>query len=338
MVNFIKKIKNLLCNKNSKSTLKNHPLPSHPSRESFQIPYLYVVLPYFNYCKYKSRTKLFLDFIKRIYHQHTIRIIVVEGTPKGTPFDLPAFNDNIFLHIKVELPDRVWVKENLINLAIKNLPKEWYYVAWIDADLTFLNEQWVEETIKQLKQVDVVQMFETAANLGPHGETLKLDKGFVYQYLKSGKEYTKTYKYGFWHPGYAWACNRLAYEKMGKLVDFGILGSGDHHMALAWIGKVESSHPGNINLDYMMSLKVFQDRCKNIKLGYVNGTILHHYHGSIADRRYQERWQILTKNEYSPFKDIAYKDNGLLYLTEKGKRLQEPIDDYFKGRKEDSTS
>lgn len=339
MVNFIKKLKRFFCD-DPKKSIKNYSvrsqLPSHPSRESFQIPYLYVVLPYFNYCKYKSRTKLFLDFIKRIYHYRMIRIIIVEATPKGVPFDLPTFSDNIYLHIKVELTDRVWVKENLINLAINNLPKEWYYVAWIDADLTFLNEHWVDETIKELKTNDIVQLFDTAANLGPRAETLKIDKGFVYQYLKSGKEYTKTYKYGFWHPGYAWACNRLAYEKMGKLVDFGILGSGDHHMALAWIGKVECSHPGNIHLDYMMALKEFQDRCKDLKLSYVTGTILHHYHGSIADRRYQERWQILTKNEYSPYKDISYKENGLLYLTETGKRLQEPIDDYFKGRREDT--
>lgn len=338
MVNFIKKLKRFFCD-DPKTPVKNHPvrthLPSHPSRESFQTSYLYVILPYFNYCKYKSRTKLFLEFIRRIQHNHSIRIIVVEGTPKGTAFDLPIFNDDIFLHIKVELADRVWIKENLINLAIKNLPKEWYYVAWIDADLTFLNEHWVDETIKQLKTVDIVQLFEIAMNLGPNGETLKIDKGFVYQYLKSGKEYTKTYKYGFWHPGYAWACNRLAYEKMGKLIDFGILGSGDHHMALAWIGKVECSHPGNIHLDYMLALKSYQDRCKELKLGYVPGSILHHYHGSIADRRYQERWQILTKNNYSPFKDIAYKENGLMYLTESGKRLQEPIDDYFKGRRED---
>jgi len=338
MVSFIKKLKHFFC-EDPKKSIKNHPvrsqLPSHPSRESFQTSYLYVILPYFNYCKYKSRTKLFLDFIKRIQSNRSIRIIVVEGTPKGMPFDLPLFSDNIFLHIKVELVDRVWIKENLINLAIKNLPKEWYYVAWIDADLTFLNEHWVEETIKQLKQVDIVQLFDSAMNLGPNGETLKIDKGFVYQYLKSGHEYIKTYKYGFWHPGYAWACNRLAYEKMGKLIDFGILGSGDHHMALAWIGKVECSHPGNIHLDYMMALKEFQDRCKNMKLGYVPGSILHHYHGSIADRRYQERWQILTKHHYSPLKDIAYKENGLLYLTESGKRFQESIDDYFKGRRED---
>uniref|UniRef100_A0A6C0CTW6 Glycosyltransferase n=1 Tax=viral metagenome TaxID=1070528 RepID=A0A6C0CTW6_9ZZZZ len=338
MVGFIKKLKRFFCD-DPKASNKNHPvrsyISSHPSRESFQTSYLYVVLPYFNYCKYKSRTKLFLEFIKRIQSNRTIRIIIVEGTPKGMPFDLPTFSDKIFLHIKVELSDRIWIKENLINLAIKNLPKEWYYVAWIDADLTFLNEHWIDETIKQLKQDDIVQLFDSAMNLGPNGETLKIDKGFVYQYLKSGHEYIKTYKYGFWHPGYAWACNRFAYEKMGKLIDFGILGSGDHHMALAWIGKVECSHPGNIHLDYMIALKDFQDRCKNIKLGYIPGTILHHYHGSIADRRYQERWQILTKNQYSPIKDIAYKENGLLYLTEKGKRFQEPIDDYFRGRRED---
>ena len=254
-------------------------------RSSFQIAPLYVILPYFNYCKYESRTKLFLDFIKRVGRRPLLKLVVIEATPKGQPFDLPDFSsDLVCLHLKVELTDRIWIKENLINLAIRNLPEPWTYVAWVDADLTFTNESWVQDTIQALKKVDVVQMFDSAVNLGPNGETLKTERGFVYQYLNSPIPYHAKNKYGVWHPGYAWACHRRAYEKMGGLFDVGILGSGDRHMALAWIGKGELSYPNNIHLDYMVSLKTFQDKCQGIQLGYVPGTILHHFHGSLKDR------------------------------------------------------
>jgi hypothetical protein len=39
----------------------------------------------------------------------------------------------------------------------------------------------------------------------------------------------------FWHPGFAWACTRKAYDKMEGLYDLSILGSGDHNMALSLI-------------------------------------------------------------------------------------------------------
>jgi len=315
---------------------RSNSLSSPPSPKKPHSRILYIILPYFNYCSYESRTKLFLDFIKRIHHKPMIRIVVVEGTPKGKEFDLPAFDsESVFLHIKVELNERVWIKENLINLAVRNLPSDWNYMAWVDADITFLNNKWVQDTMHTLDSSDVVQMFHSAINLGPDEETLKVDKGFMYQHLKSGYMYHKNAKYGFWHPGYAWACNRHAYTKMGGLIDFSILGSGDRHMALALIGKVEYSHPGNIHLDYMIKLKEFQDRCKGLKINYIQGSILHHFHGSIADRRYQERWTILTKNEYSPIKDIHYDKEGILHLTPSGARLQPPIDAYFRGRNED---
>jgi len=333
MVSILKQWIQSICG--TKVNKKDYYHPTIQSRNSFEIAPLYIILPYFNYCQYKSRTRLFLEFVKRIYNNSLVKIVIVEGTPKGVPFDLPDFTDRIFLHIKVELQYRVWIKENLINLAIKNLPIDWNYVAWIDADLTFINPSWAEDTIQLLKTHDVVQMFHTASQLGPEGEVLKTDKGFIYQYLKSGHKYIKTYKYGFWHPGFAWACNRKGYNTMNGLIDFGILGSGDHHMALALINNVHNSYPGGIHLNYQKKLYEFQTRCKDLKINYVPGSIIHHFHGSIADRRYQERWNILVKNQYDPDTDIYYNENGILQLTEKGKRLQEPIDNYFQGRNED---
>lgn len=288
---------------------------------------MYVILPYFNFCGFQKRRKLFLEFFERI-SKYPVRIVVV--STGGLPHCLPVYK-----HIEVQYKDQIWVKENLVNIGIRRLPSNWRYVAWIDADITFLNENWVEDTVEELQVSDVVQMFQTAVNLGPNDEAMKIDKSFGYMHVKSGHEYSKTDKYGFWHPGYAWACTKKAYQKMGGLLDWAILGSGDRHMALALIGKVEWSAPGNISVNYLQMLFKYQKACKGLTLSYVPGTILHHWHGSLENRRYKERWDILTSNKYDPVLDLDYTKQGLIYLNSKGERLKDDIVQYFKERKED---
>ena len=287
---------------------------------------IYVILPYFNFCGFKRREKLFLEFVERMKEYPVSMVVVSAG---GLPACLPVYK-----HIEVEYKDQIWVKENLINMAIRRLPKNWKYVAWIDADISFVNENWVEDTIRELQNNDVVQLFRSAIHLGPEQEVLKTDKSFGFMY-KSGSVYSKTDKYGFWHPGFAWACTKKAYQKMGGLLDWAILGSGDRHMALALIGRVEYSAPGNIEDTYKQLLRKFEKSCRHLKLSYVSGTILHHWHGSLENRRYRERWDILTSNNYDPVTDVDYTKQGAITLTQRGRRLKKDIEYYFQERRED---
>ena len=295
---------------------------------------LYVILPYFNFCGFKRRRDLFVQFVNEIAKTQgpLVRMVISEavGTarlPRGLP---------VWKHMTFETPSKIWIKENLINLAADRLPRYWKYMAWIDADLTFLNQNWVRDTIHELETADVVQLWRSAVNLGPDGETLKVDKSFAYMFIDSGTEWTQTDRYGFWHPGYAWACTRKAYDIMDGLVDWAILGSGDRHMAMALAGLAQKSCPGNIHPNYMFLLRNFEKKLKNFKTSYVDGTILHYWHGSFANRRYRERWEILTKNNFDPFEDIGMDSDGIISLTEVGKRFDTFLDDYFTGRKEDS--
>lgn len=292
---------------------------------------LYVVLPYFNHCGFKRRRDLFIQFVERYAKTPGLRLVVSEALG---PAPLPRLP--VFKHITFQSDSRVWIKENLINLAVKSFPSDWKYVAWIDADLEFLNPDWVRDTIHELESADVVQMWRTAVNLGPHGESLKIDKSFAYMFVGSGTTWTASDKYGFWHPGYAWACTRAAFTKMGGLPDWAILGSGDRHMAMSLAGLGQHSCPGTIHENYMMMLKLYERGLKNFKVSWVDGTIVHFWHGSFADRRYRERWDILIKNSFDPFEDIGYTDEGLVQLTGRGKRFEKFLDDYFTGRKEDS--
>ena len=300
--------------------------------------YLYVILTYFNYCSSKSRKQLFMNFINKYKNIPGIRICIAEAKLNGSDFQLPKSLSNIYMHIGITTQECIWIKESLINIVIEKLPNNWKYIAWIDADLTFLNTNWVYDTINKLKSYDVIQLYQTCINVGPNGEAFKIDKSFGYMHETSKFPWTKTHKYGFWHPGYAWACTRFAYSSMNKLIDFGILGSGDHHMALALIGKVNLSHPGNIHTNYKNLLIGFQERClkNNLKLSYINGSILHHWHGRLEDRKYQERWNILTKENYDPLNDLYYTSEGYIQLTQTGKRFTSLLLNYFNERNEDN--
>jgi glycosyltransferase involved in cell wall biosynthesis len=288
---------------------------------------LYVVLPYFNYCGFKRRQELFIKFVHEIQNVKGIRIVVSELVGPAPLPKLPAWK-----HVKNKSDSPVWMKEKLVNVGIKNLPEDWKYVAWIDADITFLNPDWVQDTIEALQTNDIVQMFRTAVNLGPNNEAIKIDKGFGYMHADSGTPYVKTDKYGHWHPGYAWACTREAFRTMGSsLLDWAILGSGDRHMAMAWIGRVLDSCPGNIHMNYKIMLMEYQYKCKNFSVSYVPGTILHHWHGRFEDRKYRERWDVLTRHAFDPITDVTMG----LRLTPSGKRMEKDLKAYFEGRRED---
>jgi hypothetical protein len=293
---------------------------------------LYVVLPYFNFCGFKRRRDLFIDFVKRYEKTPGLRLVVSEALG---PEPLGCL-DGVYKHLTFQTSSHVWIKENLINMAVKTLPKDWKYVAWIDADIEFLNRNWVKDTIHELQTADIVQMWHTAVNLGSHEEALKIDKSFAYMFAGSGTKWTASDKYGFWHPGYAWACTRTAFQKMGGLPDWAILGSGDRHLAMSLAGLGQASCPGTVHENYKIMIKIYEKSLKNFKVSWVDGTIVHFWHGSFADRRYKERWDILIKNAFDPFEDIGFTDEGLVQLTEKGRRFKKFLDDYFIGRKEDS--
>jgi hypothetical protein len=209
-------------------------------------------------------------------------------------------------------------------------------MAWIDADISFLNRNWVSETLSELDKCDIVQMFQTAVNLGPKGESIKLDKSFAYMFKDSGTPLVKNDRYGFWHPGYAWACTQHAWNRMQGLLDWAILGSGDRHMAYSIVGQVIDSAPGNIHPNYRTMLREYQNCCQGLTLGYVRGTILHHWHGSLKNRMYKERWNILVNHLYDPIADIGVQEKtGLVELTKAGRRMSKQLEEYFTLRRED---
>lgn len=311
---------------------------------------LHVITPYSNHLRYRSRKELYLKFKKHM-QDSGVNLHTVELQMGARPFEVTEVGNSQDLQLRTF--DEMWHKENMINLAIAQLPKDWEYVAWIDADVFFTRPDWALETVHQLQHFMVVQLFSKAQDLGPDYQPLEMQNGFAWSYIQnqcqppqgSGTGGYYGYEYGtrgFWHPGYAWAARREAIDAVGGLVDYAILGAADHHMALGLIGCMGKSMPKGISPQYRNQLLQWEARAeKTLKrdLGYVDGLINHHWHGPKTKRYYVERWGILTKNQYDPEVDLRRDWQGLYLMSEdtpRQRRLRDEIRRYFRARDEDS--
>jgi hypothetical protein len=295
---------------------------------------LHVILIISNPCLYARRYILIKEFITRInLEEENVILYVVELAYKNQRFSITNKKNKRHLQIRTEIP--LWHKENMINLGVKHLlPKNWKAFAWIDSDIDFENTSWALDTLKVLNGTkDIIQLYSQCLDLDENENTMKIFSSFGFMYSKN-REYATGKNY--WHPGYAWACTRKAYEKMGGLFDKGILGSGDNIMSLCLINKGIYSINEKSSNDYKNTIIKFQNKVKSLRLGYIPGVIRHYFHGSKKNRHYSERWKILISYDYRPSLHIKYDINGILIPTEKcPKGLINDIYLYFKSRNED---
>jgi hypothetical protein len=296
---------------------------------------LNIIIAISNPCQYARRYILLKEFVKRIEEEESnVRLFIVEMIYEKQRFIVTDKSCKNHLQIYTKIP--IWHKENMINLGVKYLlPSNWKAFAWIDADIEFDSTTWALDTLKLLNgSKDVVQLFSHAIDMDRSGASLNHFNSFGYCFNKNKKYTTKGLDY--WHPGFAWAITRKAYEKIGGIYDKGILGSGDNIMAYSFINKASCANKEEFHKDYNNSMLEFQKKAKTLRLGYTPGVIRHHYHGSKQNRKYTERWQLLINYKFSPIEHLTYDKQGILIPTTS--IPQEFIDDiytYFLERKED---
>ena len=296
---------------------------------------LHVIAVISNPCLYATRYILMKEFIQRMENDDSDTILyIVELAYKDQKFLITNKKNKRHLQIRCDVP--LWHKENMINLGVKKLlPETWKAFAWVDADLEFENANWASDTLRVLNGCkDVVQLFSHCDDMDREEKTMRV-------FNSAGFQYEKGYPYcgvgpNFWHPGYAWACTRKAYERMGGLYDVGILGSGDHVMSFSLLGRGLKAVNEFSSEEYKETIVEFEKKSKGLRLGYIPGLIRHHYHGSKQNRKYSERWQILLKHNYNPLIHIKYDENGIIVPTENmSKEFIDDIYNYFAERNED---
>ena len=299
---------------------------------------LNVIIVVSNPCLYARRYILLKEFVKRFEEEEdNVSLFIVELVYGDQKFIVTDKKNKRHLQLRTNTAP-LWHKENMINIAVRELlPSDWKAFAWIDADIEFDSVTWAQDTLKVLNGCkDIVQLFSHCVDMNKDQLNLNIFNGFGYSFTK-GKKYTARGQ-DYWHPGYAWAMTRDAYERLDKIYEHGVLGSSDSIMALSFIGKAQAMQRSDYHEDYNNSMTDFQDKCRGLRLGYVPGLIRHHYHGSKENRRYTERWQILMKHKFSPLIHLTYDhtNKGLMIPTEQfSQEFKDDIFNYFAERKED---
>jgi len=308
------------------------------------------IVVHWNPQRYQRRARLFNECVERLAETKVrlaraaaarrvpadlavgLNVVAVELVYGDLPSELAL--DRVANAVRViqrRLPERhvMWAKEQLINLALRSLPADEEHVAWLDGDIGFESDAWVEETVRVLRAdpLGFGQPWDTCTMLGPNNERLERVTSFSKQH-----SYGKKYR--------AWCTTTQALRKVNGLIEK-TLGSADLHMAASVLGLADLSIPSEISAAYRDSILQWQSRALEAGLRLVvvpNQRIHHFFHGAMRNRQYVGRWRVLVEHEYDPARDVEWRPDLGLYVWSDA-APQDMIDatcEYFRGRREDS--
>lgn len=288
-----------------------------------------------NPVRYESRTRLFKQYLEHSANLGATQWVVEAVFGERGPEIIDPCNPQ---HILVRCDDELWLKEALINIAIRHLPHDWKYVAWVDGDVQFVRgKHWAPEVLHALQHYSVVQPWSHGIDLGPRNEVIGHSVSFM-QRVREGMKLTDRYAPNF-HPGYCWAWRREAWEAMGGMIEEAICGAGDRHMACGLIGQPDISIPRGVHPGYTKMVNTWSERAERSirrNVGLVEGTLLHYFHGWKADRGYHDRWKILVENQFDPYTDLRRSWQGVIHLAGNKPKLRDDLRNYFRARNEDA--
>ncbi len=265
---------------------------------------LYIISCISNPARFQRRIQLFNEFVERTKKLPGVILLTCELQQGERPF-----TTNADLQLRTE--SEIWSKEMLMNVTVwRLLPPQAKYLCFLDADVEFLQgETFAQDVILALQTHPVVQPFSHAIDMGPSKEVIGTHTSFAFvhhtQGLKRDGSYSRVAAYS--HPGYGIAMRKSVFDAIGGLIDYSILGSGDLQFWMAMMGLVKYTFNNAMSSGYKSKLLHYQERClKAVQcdIGYLKGTILHHFHGAKKNRRYVERWDILRKHSFDPDRDL----------------------------------
>lgn len=305
---------------------------------------LHVFTARFNPLGWRAPHRHYLDWAQMM-HALGADVTVIECAYGEAPFEceLPG----VVTHIGVRADSWAWAKENLLNIGIARRP-EAKYICWSDSDIFPRRKDWCQATVDALQHYHVVQPWDTCYDLGPGDSHANVWRSFARQYVHGyplavgdGQDFHKFWLPGhmdYPHPGYCFATKRSILNEMGGLFEYAGMGSADHHMAVAMIGKVSKSFPKDITPAYRTMLTAWEKRAVhavNGRIGFVPGTIEHRFHGAKTNRNYWDRWQMFLRHRFDPTVDLKRNTWGVLEFAGNKPELEREWDQYLRMRWED---
>jgi len=295
---------------------------------------LAAVCCHFNPCRYQSRLRNYHIF-RTALMKTGMRLLTVELALGAQDWEL----NNVADVLRVRASDVLWHKERLLNLGIAQLLGEGFTkIAWLDADIVFHDPAWPQKLSAFLDRCVLCQAFTDAARQEKRDGRALILPGSMHYLHRHGA-------FGEGLTGLAWAA-RAELLKALPLYDVCLVGGGD--LAICF-GACYSSRNNNAE-------NFFDDICRILgttplrkehfrrwatpfgalvdgRIGFIEGTVETLYHGSVQNRRYGTRYEVL--GDFDPDRDIAYNEDGCWRWSSAKPHLHEAVREYFLSRRED---
>jgi hypothetical protein len=307
------------------SSLTPKPAPTpEPTMPRVSLPgELAVVCVFWSPAGWRSLHRNYLRFLHEM-RWWGVPTYNVEVAYEGQEFATP----DAWLQIRGGREHVLWQKERLINLAVERLPERFDKVAWIDADMIFLDPTWPERVCQMLEEWPVVQMWDTWHCADADGKVASV-KTCVGTH---GERYVTNVDCC---PGGAWAARRTVWP----LYDRHIVGSGDSMMVEGWTGHRARRCLRMMNEPMEAHFRAWSaDAYAKVQsqIACLPGDAMHLYHGRLQDRQYHARWYPVIDGGYDPARHVRIDDTGLLAWTQEASpELVEWVAGYFHTRRED---
>jgi len=303
---------------------------------------LCVITVFFNPAGFTSLLNNYFRFAEQLKRQN-VKLITVECAFNGGPFYIPE-SENVY---RLQSNSVMWQKERLINYGVSKLPDDCKYYAWVDCDVMFHADEWAEMAVEKLKTADVIQLFKKVyympkGMLEYDGSKIPFIQSVAWQYRihKNWLQRRKNRDLPFSVPGFAWACRRDFFDNINGnngIYDRNIVGSGDTFLVDCYLDSWDiHGFASKFNQFMKTDLMAWCEslRSKNPVLDYIPVDVSHLWHGSIKNRKYMDRHDIILKYDFNPQEDIKLENNVYEWASDKPE-MHNDIRQYFYDRQED---
>lgn len=303
---------------------------------------MWAITSYFNPSGYRRKYENYLAFRRAL----EVPLVAVELVYGADP-ELSENDAEILIRIRGR--DVLWQKERLLNVALEAVPSSTNAVAWLDCDVLFERPDWAALAEESLRHHVLVQPFSEVFEIpvsrdlsaSPYDRNMARHCGTaIAKRLREDPSGTLIFELGpsIRSSGLAWVARREVLDAVG-LYDSCILGGGDRALVAAAVGDFESPaqhwqwNPRQV-AHYRPWAECFFAAVQG-RIGFVEGTLVHLWHGNPEGRRYRQRLLDLAALDFDPFVDISIGEGGCWHWSTPKEELRSYVARYFEERRED---
>lgn len=226
---------------------------------------LYVITVITNACQNPKKVQLYQDFIQKMDSLPNVKTITVEINYLALPFIVTQPHCEPY-NIQIRSDSPLNLKYNALNYVVSILPQEAEFIAWIDYNIEFLNDNWVENTIEILNNPNcyLVKLYSDFFLLGKDSNNIIGSSTSTIKNPKNQKAYAHYQRVIHLdkYSGTAWAGKKEFITNIGGFLDLCVTNESDLLINACFEGKVEEVLPNNLTSELKNILLDWQQRIK----------------------------------------------------------------------------